>query len=219
MNVQGQSACLIWPSADQKKMGGDNEAELIVKYPQPVKIDDTLYSFLTLYGDKDHIMALTGSLKFLAPDPQNAPFLMEIAYEGSDASDVVFKVGAPIVLTITLKNNSERVLRIPFSDRRTDYRILVTDIGGETHLIATYQPPGPDKEVPKATQPVTLNPHAEYQMKFDTGLQYQLLSPFVYALHGQMKLPVELGPGLVNSNTLKLTLVAGQGNEPQPHPR
>jgi hypothetical protein len=211
MQVQGQDACLIWPSAGQKK---DNDAELIVKYPAPVRINDTNYSFLTLDADKEEIMDLAHSLKFLEPDPPKAPFLMEIAFEDRSASDGIFEVGAPVVLTITLKNNSERVLRIPFSDRERDYRILVTDIAGQTQLIAKYQPPGRDKEATATAQPVTLSAHSVYQMKFDTGLQYQLLSPALHALHGQMKLPEELGPGLVNSNTLSLNIVAGQRSEP-----
>ncbi len=217
MKVQGQSACLIWPSADQKKLGGDNGAKLIVKYPEPVKIDDTVYSFLTLYADKNYILALIRSLKFLAPDPKNAPFVMEIAFDGIDGSDAVFKIGAPVVLTLTLRNNSERVLRIPFSDRDADYRIIVSEIGDRTELIAKYQPPEQQHKAAPAAEPVTLNPHSVYQTKIDTGLQYQLLSPFVHTLHGQMRLPAELGPGLVNSNTMRLTLVAGQGSETQPN--
>jgi hypothetical protein len=215
MKVQGQSACLISPSADQKKMTGENDAELIVKYPQPVKIGDSTYSFLTLYADKNYIMALTRGLKFLAPDPENAPFLMEIGFDGTDAAEGVFKVGQSVVVTVTLRNNSDRVLRIPFSDRETDYRILLTDLGGETRLVARYRLPDRKHEAPAPSEPVTLNPHAVYQAKIDTGLQYQLFSPTHYSVHGQMKLPAELGPGLVNSNTLRLSLVAGQGRGPQ----
>jgi len=106
------------------------EAEVIVKYPQPVEIGGYLYSFMTLHAETKYIMPLIRSIKFLAPDPQNAPFLMEIAFEGDESSSKAFKTGSPITVTITLDNNSERELRGPFSDPVTYYHFIVLMLGG-----------------------------------------------------------------------------------------
>jgi len=58
---------------------------------------------------------------------------------------------------------------------------------------------------------VTINPHSVYQTKIEISSLYQLPWPGNFTIQGQIKLPVELGPGLVNSNTLRVTVVAAQG--------
>jgi hypothetical protein len=213
MKVQGQIACLIWPSADQKKITGDNDAELIVHSPQPLKIRDTVYSFLMLNADKDSILALTHNLKFLALDPQNAPFLMEIGIEGSEGRAAVFRVGEPVVLAVTLSNNSDRTLHVPFSDPISDYRFKVSSEGVDRMPVTgKYQQLDREHKVaPPVAEPVTINPHSVYQTKIEISSLYQLPWPGNFTIQGQIKLPVELGPGLVNSNTLRVTVVAAQG--------
>jgi hypothetical protein len=37
LKVQGQSACLVWPSPDQHKITGDDRALVTVKYPEPYR--------------------------------------------------------------------------------------------------------------------------------------------------------------------------------------
>lgn len=67
----------------------------------------------------------------------------------------------------------------------------------------------------KTAEPLTLGPHASYQTKLDIGSLYYLRNPGAYTIQLQMKLPAELGPGLVNSNSLAVTVVASQDGEPQ----
>jgi hypothetical protein len=217
LKVQGQSACLVWPSPDQRRITGDNDALIVVKYPKPVEIGGQLYSFLTLDVDKKYIMPLIRALKFLAPDPQNAPFLLEIAFEGGESSGIVSKTGSPIVLTVTLENNSGQVLRFPFSDPTTDYRFNVShERWGRTAVTGKYQElERQHKTAPSAAEPLTLGPHAGYQTKLEISSLYQLQNPGNYTIQGQMKLPGLLGAGLVNSNTLTVTVVASQDGEPQ----
>jgi TolB protein len=62
LRVQGQKACLVWPSEER---GANSEAELVVQFPTPVTIDGTTYTQLTMYADKNHIRDLMRTLKFL----------------------------------------------------------------------------------------------------------------------------------------------------------
>jgi hypothetical protein len=63
MKVQGQKACLIWPSEEQ---GANADAELVVQFPRPVNS----YSQLTLYADKNHILQIMQTLRFISPTSQ-----------------------------------------------------------------------------------------------------------------------------------------------------
>jgi len=63
--VHGQEARLILPSIDQyPSMQG--QAELIVRYPQPVEINGHFYDFFVLHADKGHIRAMTNTLRFIS---------------------------------------------------------------------------------------------------------------------------------------------------------
>jgi TolB protein len=70
MKIQGQKACLVWPSKDQALSLGPGrplEAELVVEYPRPVEIEGNSYDQLTLYADTNHIMEIIKTLRFTAP--------------------------------------------------------------------------------------------------------------------------------------------------------
>ena len=70
MKVQGQKACLVWPSKDQALSLGKGrslEAELVVEFPRPVEIEGNSYGQLTLYADTDHIIEIMKTLRFIAP--------------------------------------------------------------------------------------------------------------------------------------------------------
>jgi TolB protein len=70
MKIQGQKACLVWPSKDQALSLGKGrllEAELIVEYPRPVEIEGNSYGQLTLYADTNHIMEIIKTLRFITP--------------------------------------------------------------------------------------------------------------------------------------------------------
>ncbi len=61
--VAGQAARLILPSADQPAaMAG--EACLIVAYPAPRAVGDDVYTYLVIYSDTDHMLAIATSLTF-----------------------------------------------------------------------------------------------------------------------------------------------------------
>ncbi len=65
LELHGQAACLILPSADQPaEMAG--QAALIVHYPQPIEIQGQVYQYLVLWADQPHIRSLADSLWFLA---------------------------------------------------------------------------------------------------------------------------------------------------------
>ncbi len=70
MKIQGQKACLVWPSKDQALSLGKGhqlEAELVVEYPRPVEIEGNSYGQLTLYADTNHIIKIIRTLRFIAP--------------------------------------------------------------------------------------------------------------------------------------------------------
>ncbi|MFC2949802.1 LysM peptidoglycan-binding domain-containing protein [Virgibacillus sediminis] len=63
-SIQGQEACLIYPSADQPAEMR-NQAALIVQYPQPVNISGDIYNYFLLWSDKEHLDMISSSLIFL----------------------------------------------------------------------------------------------------------------------------------------------------------
>lgn len=62
--IDGQEARLILPSADQPEEM-KNQAGLIVKYPEAVNINGSLYYYLILWADKAHIEQIGNTIKFL----------------------------------------------------------------------------------------------------------------------------------------------------------
>ncbi|OOC61173.1 TolB family protein [Paenibacillus ihbetae] len=62
--IQFQAACYIFPSADQPPEMGTQSA-LIVKYPEPVVIQGSAYSYLILWADREHILQLSRTLEFI----------------------------------------------------------------------------------------------------------------------------------------------------------
>ena len=63
LQIQGQEARLITPSADQPA-GMGHQAGLIVRYPQPVNISGTPCRFFVLWADQAHIRALAETIRF-----------------------------------------------------------------------------------------------------------------------------------------------------------
>lgn len=216
MKVQGQSACLVWPSPDQAP---DKEAVLTVKYPEPVEISGDRYSFLSLNASKDDIMALTRSLKFLSPDSENAPFLMEITpvREASQTNATTWKAGSPVFITLIVKNNSDRVLHFPFGDPISDYSFHVSNVRwGRTAVTGKYQELEREHKSASvaARREITLASHKSYRSKLEISSLYQLQNPGKYTIQAQMNMPAELGKGVVRSNTLTVTIVNEAGEHP-----
>jgi TolB protein len=69
MKIQGQKACLVWPSEEQ---GTNSDAELVIAYPQPIEIEGSGYGLLILYADKNHILQISRTIRFLYSKGQGA---------------------------------------------------------------------------------------------------------------------------------------------------
>jgi TolB protein len=82
LKINGQPACIVWPSEDQRTVLGSHalpEAQLVVKYPRPIKIVtlidqpapvksiEGIYGQLILTGDEKHILEIAKTLKFQGP--------------------------------------------------------------------------------------------------------------------------------------------------------
>ncbi|AJY74135.1 PD40 domain-containing protein [Paenibacillus beijingensis] len=63
-NIQNQPACFIFPSADQPAEMRSQSA-LIVKYPKPVPIQGTVYTYFILWADRNHIVPIGQRLMFV----------------------------------------------------------------------------------------------------------------------------------------------------------
>jgi ligand-binding sensor domain-containing protein len=67
LQIQGQEARLILPSADQHP-DMNRQAELVVAYPQPARLGERAYHFFTLAADQDHIRAIAKTLRFASAE-------------------------------------------------------------------------------------------------------------------------------------------------------
>lgn len=210
MKVQGQDACLVWPSDNQGAPWG---AEVVVKYPKPVEIDGERWGLLELDADKDYILAIIRSLKFLSSTHQNAPFLLQVAPQNAaEPGAATWKVGTPVCVTLTLKNASRRALHFTLSNPALDYRMTVSksktaEPVGVTDSFREVQnqrrqgrPPAPNVLV--ALKPKEIRPETIEISRF-----YDLTRPGQYTVQIERDLPPELGKGIVESNTLTVTIV------------
>jgi hypothetical protein len=62
--IAGMEARIIEPSADQLALH-KNEVGVIIRYPKPIEVSGRTYYFVILYGDKEHIESLAGTLQFI----------------------------------------------------------------------------------------------------------------------------------------------------------
>lgn len=62
--VDGQEARLILPSKDAPTLTEDM-ASMVIRYPKPITIDGEIYDFLILHADKEHIVPIAETLRFL----------------------------------------------------------------------------------------------------------------------------------------------------------
>jgi TolB protein len=62
--IQNQEACMIHPSQDQPpEMRG--QAALIVRYPTPIQIGDTIYHYFILWVNKEQLREISTTLSFI----------------------------------------------------------------------------------------------------------------------------------------------------------
>ena len=64
MRVDGQRACLVWPSPDQDSTM-ENCAELAVQLPQPIEIGGYCYGVMTMNAHKKYARQIIASIRFL----------------------------------------------------------------------------------------------------------------------------------------------------------
>lgn len=206
MTVQGQSACLVWPSEDQ---GAPWDAQVIIEYPRPVDVDGDLWSLLVLDADKDYILAITQTLRFITATQQNAPFLMEIAPRNPKELGISgWKAGTPISLILTMRNNSQRKLQFTLTGPVSDYRMTVLD-SRRNRVSVTEKFFNMEEDLKLGRGPtrkvaVTLRPHQTYQDSIEITDLYDLGRPGQYTVQLERDLPPELGKGIVRSNTISL---------------
>lgn len=64
LSIDGQEARLIIPSNDQSELM-NRQAELIIRYPIEVELHGTKYNYFVLWSDKEHIMEIGKTIKFV----------------------------------------------------------------------------------------------------------------------------------------------------------
>lgn len=62
--IHGEEARFIFPSNDQPKTM-QNQSGLIVQYPTPIKINNTMYPYFILRADERHIRQISKTLSFI----------------------------------------------------------------------------------------------------------------------------------------------------------
>jgi TolB protein len=209
MKVDGQSACLVWPSKDQ---GAPWDAEVVIKYPTPVEIDGERYSLLGVDADKDYILAIIRTLKFMTSTREKPPFSLDVApsTNAKQLGTATWKADSPISITLTVKNNSRQILQFGFGDPAADYQFTIVDLPSHQREIETddFQELQRERKGGSAStrNGITLKPQESYQKTVEISSLYQLDRPGNYTIQAQMALPEELGKGLVRSNTIKITV-------------
>ncbi|GIM29560.1 hypothetical protein CPJCM30710_22260 [Clostridium polyendosporum] len=64
LSIDGQEARLISPSNDQSQLM-NRQSELIIRYPTEIKIHDNKYNYFVLWSDKEHIVEIGNTIKFV----------------------------------------------------------------------------------------------------------------------------------------------------------
>ena len=205
--VDEQSACLIWPSTDQ---GTHSDAAVFVRYPEPVKISGDRYSILEVYGDKDYILEITGSVRFISSTHPNPPFLLNIAAARNGKSGATWKADAPFPLLLRMKNSSEKVLHVELAGPASSYRVMA--IYKDEPVRVTENLPEVKEELKDASPPTrsilkTLKPSETCQDAIEIRFFAERERPGEYSLQVEQDLPAEVGKGFVESNTLTVTVI------------
>jgi hypothetical protein len=202
MKVDGQSACLIWASEDQ---GAPWDAEIVIKYPEPVEIQRERYSFLELNADKDYILAITRSLRFISPNRRNSLFSLAIVPENAKgALQGKWKEGTPFSIRLTIQNKTTRVLRMPIGDPFVEVRCIRLHTGERVPVMAHLKNP---RNSPTRNALVTLSPQRPFQDVIEIFTLSEQPGAGEYSLQLERDLPSDLGRGIVRSNTIEVTMI------------
>jgi hypothetical protein len=199
LQIQGQEARLILPSADQSE-GMDDQAALIVRYPQPVNVLGVLYHYFVLWADYPHIRTIAQTLQFGANSasittPTLAPPLTwenlppGLVYSTSDGLWLVNSDEQPV----QVHNNSQAIVSpdgaqiISYDNlqqdawliNRTDGAIWnLTQTPNRVELCLSWWPGRPDVVLFQSSgSDVNLGPGMEYYLTAVNidGQRYQIL--------------------------------------------
>ena len=198
--VDGQSACLIFPSKDQ---GAPWYAAAFVKYPEPVQIEGDRWSILALYADKDYFDRIMGSVRFIS-SAHAPPFSLAIAPgEPGAKSDASWQAGSPFTLLLMMENSSEKAIQVLLADPASD---RVAAIHRDEPVRVTANLPAMKRGLTTALL-TTLKPNQSCGDLIDIRFWADNPATGKYSIQVERDFPAELGKGLVESNTLTVTVI------------
>jgi hypothetical protein len=156
------------------------------------------------------IVAILGAKHAESAQPQFAVTIVS-SNDAISAGSGVQKAGSPIFLLVTLTNNSTRTVSVPSFDRDY-YTIDVRDEHGKS--VPETDEARKTKEAMKAPNArmfrsgVTeeLKPHKTSRHTIDVSQYLDVSRPGKYTIQATRQLPEELGPGVVKSNTITVTV-------------
>jgi len=180
-------------------------------------MDGEGWGLLEVYGDPEYVGGIVRTLRFISPGHEIPPFLLEIAPSASanePRTTETWRPDAPIFLTVTMTNNTQQVLRVPLATPGADYQLnLGTPYFGDNGWRSRYDEERLQSQreregaLVEAQKEVVLKPHETDHRMIEVGsLLMPESRPGKYSIEMQMKLPAELGPGLVRSNTVTITV-------------
>jgi len=123
----------------------------------------------------------------------------------------VWKMGAPVFVIVTMKNNSERTLHLSLTNPAFDYRVTVQDDKSGRPVSETEQYRKMKESKKRHFQntrfiAVTLKPHDTCQDAIDVSYLYDLSHLGEYSIQVERYEPTELPTGSVQSNVIRATI-------------
>ena len=207
LKVQGESACIVFPSKDQVRSAWWDVA-VVIRYPHPVEIGGDRYGLLEMYADKDYALDILKTLRFFGPKEGNALVSLSVAPRNANqAGTAASKVGVPVSLTLKLTNHSQQVLHFALTDPVFAYRFTVKNKWGDP--IAGGDQFRETRKKPLARNiPITLNPNESCQDTIPiSDLFFDVERPGKYTVQVERDLPPEFGNGIILSNTIQLQVI------------
>lgn len=139
----------------------------------------------------------------LAQNSMHDPFTIKIGtkYE-------VLKVGQPVTVYVVLANTSDRLLKLPVADY-SDYRVTVwndngTDVSDTAKARELLNKKQPLHNLSNFVSGISPN---KYIVDFiDVSYLKDMAAPGQYTVQVERSIPVELGYGVVKSNTITVTV-------------
>jgi hypothetical protein len=197
MEVDGRPACLIWPSEDQ---GAPWDAAVFIKYPQPVEIGGERYNILMLDADRNYILDLVRTIRL-----ENPLFQLEITPRKPE-QPVTWKQDNQLSLIVTMKNRSSQVVHLAISN--TDFTATTLyKLDPIPVTVALDSQGGTPKSLSTGNTMATIKPDEMLQTTVGVKFAHDREAPGTYTLQLETDLPLEFGKGVVESNTIGVTVI------------